>query len=115
MRWGSGQILDFDDVGVGLQAGDEVNALLGQPLEPVVVRIAAVEDQDGAGRKLPLAGHGDFVLLAVGDHTVAGQQTVVVKHQVQLDGSFGAAKLRPVEDGSAQLRWWWHRWTVACC
>jgi hypothetical protein len=71
---------------------------VGQPLEPVVIGVAAVEDQDGAGRELPLASDGDFVLFAVGDDPVAGQQAVVIEHQMQLDGSLGAAKLRPIED-----------------
>jgi len=95
------QILHFDDVRVGLQASDEGNSLLGQPLEPVVVGVASIENQDGAGRELPLARHGDFVLLAVGDDPEAGQQAVVIEHQMQLDGAFCAAELRPVEDRGA--------------
>ena len=63
-------ILDFDNVGVGLQTGDEVNALLGRLFKPVVVGIAAIKDQDGARCELPLARYGDLMQLAVGDNSV---------------------------------------------
>jgi len=53
--------------------------------------------------KRTLLNNRDFVLLAVGDDPIAGQQAVVIEHQMQLDDSLGAAELRPVEDRGAQL------------
>jgi len=43
------------------------------------------------------------VLLAVGDDGVAGQQAVVVEHEVQLDGAFRTADLAQFEDRGAQF------------
>jgi len=42
------------------------------------------------------------MLLALGQHCIAGQMPVVIQQQMQLHGPFGAAKLRPIKHRRAQ-------------
>jgi len=63
---------------------------LDKQFKPVVIGIATVKDQDGAGSEFLLVGDGGLVMLAVGDDPIDGQQSVMIKHQMQLDGNLGA-------------------------
>ena len=45
----------------------------GQPGEPGEVEVAAIEDQNRAGRKGLLPRHRDLVPLAFGDHEAVGR------------------------------------------
>ena len=55
------------------------------------------------GSNCSLAGHPQIVRFACGDDGERGQIAGVVQQQVQLDGAFGALKLRPVEQCHAQI------------
>jgi hypothetical protein len=90
-------------VGIVLHAGDEVNAVSVQGAEPSIIGEAAIEDDSGSG--LEAQGTGDTALMhaAFGDQCVAGQQTLMIKQQMQFYSTFGAPVLRPVEDRGAEF------------
>ncbi len=71
--------------------------------KPVVLAVAPIEDEHGAGRKLQLAGDLDIGNLAFGDDGVLRQQSVVVEQHVDFDGALGGAVLGPVEDLGAEV------------
>ena len=52
--------------------------------------VAAVEHQQRPRLVMQLLSDRNLVLLAVGDHSIAGQKPIVIQHQMQLDGALGA-------------------------
>lgn len=70
---------------------------------PTAIGVAAIEDDERAGRERHLAGFLDIAAFAVAQHDVPRQAPVVIEHQVKLEGSFGALVMRPVEALGAQL------------
>ena len=89
--------------GVVFETCDKVNLVFGQGSEPLIVRIATIHYEDGAGFKTEGARYGDFVLAPWGNHSKRRQVALMLQDQMQLDGSLGAAKLGPVKDGGTQL------------
>ena len=75
---GEGAGLDNHIIGVFFHAGHKPDALLSQGFEPVVVGIATIDDDDGAGMEAQLAGHVNLVGFALGKDREAGQVTVMV-------------------------------------
>ena len=96
-------LFQHDVIGVVLHPGDEVHALLAQLGEPPVVKVAAINGQQGSRLIAQLSGYPNLMLLAFGDHRIAGEKTVVIQQQMQLDRAFGAAESRPIENAGAQI------------
>ena len=96
-------LFQHDVISVVLHPGDEVHALLAQIGEPPVVQVAAIDGQQGPRLIAQLSGYSNLMLLALGDHRIAGEKTVVIQQQVQLDRPFGTAESRPIENAGAQI------------
>ena len=64
------------------EARHKKHTLIGEPLIPTVVHITAVEDQDGAGSKLPFTSYVDFRSLSFGNDRVARQMAIMIQNQV---------------------------------
>jgi len=82
--------------GVIFQAGNKIHSLIRPASKELVVVVAAVIHDDRS--RLQFKGSGDchIVHLAGGDDAKARQVAVVIEQQVQLDGTFGGAKLGPI-------------------
>jgi hypothetical protein len=80
-----------------------VHALQGQIGKPSVVVIAAVHHQQRPRFPEQLPCHPYLVLFASSDHRIAGEASIMVQQQMQLNRAFGAAKARPVEGAGAQI------------
>ena len=89
--------------GIFLHSRHKEHSLAVQLVKPVVVHIAPVKGQDAVRFVTLLAGHLDFVLPTRCDHTKTRNLPFMIQHQVQLDGSFALAKLRPIKHFQAQV------------
>ena len=71
----------FEDLVIGtvFETGHKEDALTGQVRIPVVVVVAAIKDDNGAGGKLQTASHGDVGRGCLGDVGKDGKVTVVVQ------------------------------------
>jgi len=94
---------DHLKLGVVLHARDEVHAGIRPFGEQAIVVVAPVVHHDGARRKVHLPSSFDVVHLALSDETEARQVTVMVENKMQFDRALGAAELRPVVHGQAQV------------
>src|ERR1035441_9111885 len=81
----------------------EVHFLLRQFPKPLVVVVAAVNDQDRPRSEPQRARHLDLAGLAFGHHRERRQVAIVVQQQVQLDRALGPPKFRPVEHAHRQV------------
>src|SRR5258708_1830477 len=76
---------------------------MGERFKPVVVGISAIINDGGAGGESQLASHTDLVGFAIREDREAGQVTVMVQQQMQLDRDIGAAELRPIVEFQAEI------------
>jgi len=83
--------------GIALETRDKEDVALGEAVQKSVIHVAAVDGNNGTFRPVQRSGHSDLMGLALGDDSKAGQTSIVIEQQVQLDGSLGAAELRPIE------------------
>src|SRR5664280_272879 len=81
----------------------EVHFLLRQFPKPLVVVVAAVNDQDRPRSEPQRARHLDLAGLAFGHHRGRRQVAIVVQQQVQLDRALGPPEFRPVEHAHRQV------------
>jgi hypothetical protein len=95
--------LDHLEQGVVFHAGDEIDAGIRPFGEQPVVVVAPVINHDGAGHEGYVPGGLDVGDCAVSYQAEARQIAVVVEHQVQLNGTFSAAVLRPIVHRQAQV------------
>ena len=82
--------------GVGLHAGDEVDAGIRPFSEQPVVVVAPIINDDGVGRTVHVMGGLDVSHLAIGDDAETRQIAGMVEDQMQFDCPLGATALRPV-------------------
>src|ERR1700741_957870 len=90
-------------VGVVAQASHKEHTAIGEPLIPLVVHIAAVKDQDGAGGKLPITRYFHFGSFSFREDRITRQMPIVIQNQVQLRRAFGLLVLGPVKHGGAEV------------
>ena len=90
-------------MGVVAPVGRQEHTAIGEPLLPLVVYIAAVKDQDGAGSKRKYRRYFPLRRLSFGDHRIARQVSIVVQNLVQLRRAFGLLIFHPVQPGSREF------------
>src|SRR4030043_2431970 len=95
--------LDDPVPGVALHPRDEVNAVSGPGTEETVIVEASIHDHDGTGGQFQQSGNGPFVNGAFGQVCEDRQIAVVVKQQMQLDGTFSGAEVSPGKETQAQV------------
>lgn len=103
MFGGKGALFKEPPVGVFFKASNKADPFATPALVEVVVGVASIHRDDGAFGELELLGDGDVGFFSVAEVSVAGQQAVVVKEEVELGGSFAGAKVRPVEGFDAEF------------
>src|SRR4051812_6806189 len=105
MALGGRQRAIFHDVEarVVAQTADEEHALRGPSPIKLVIRVPAIVHNDGSRCKTELPSHGHVMNLAVRDHPEGRQIAVVIEHKMQLDGTFGATELCPIEHRQAKI------------
>jgi len=84
--------------GVALLPSDKENSFFIQGVKPGVISIGTICDDDTLCWQAQCATYGDVMSLAVSDSDEAGQQTVVVKTDVNFDGTFRLTEIGPRED-----------------
>lgn len=84
-------------------ARDEENASLGELVKPLKIVVSAIENQDRISRKIEPASDIDVKGLGIRDDGKLRQISVMIEEQVQLDPTFGSAKLCPIEQSGAQI------------
>ncbi len=96
-------LLDDLEQRIGAQTADEEHAAFGPPGVELVVGVAPILDHDRSRRETHLTSDFDVRDFAVGNHREARQIAIMVKHQVQLHRTLGAAEMRPVVHRQAQV------------
>jgi hypothetical protein len=81
--------------GVLLESGNEENTGVVPLPEEFKVTVSAVHRDDAAGGKSKMAGSDDIGSLAFGDHREVRQIAVVVKEQVELNGTLRLTEISP--------------------
>src|SRR6266511_55927 len=95
--------LDHAVVRAILHACDEPDALQGQRHEPQKIVVAAIENDDGTGRKVDSPRRANVRCLRLRDQGVARKQPLIVEQHVDFDPALRRAELRPVEDARAEI------------
>ena len=101
--FGNGTALDDAVIGVVLHARDEKHAIGIEGSEPIVIGVATIENDDGSRLETQAARHAAFMHAAFGDERKTGEQSLMIKQQMQFHGSFRAPVLCPVENRSTEF------------
>jgi hypothetical protein len=83
--------------GVLFESGDKKDVALGKAVKKCEICIGPINGDDRAFGPVEGSSYPDLMSLAPGDDPIAGQASIVIEQQMQLDRSFGTAKLCPVE------------------
>jgi len=89
---------------IGLQPGHEAEPLEGEGGEPGAVRVAPVDDQDGAGDEAERLGRPDLMLPLLGDPGEAAARRPIEQAGAEIDHRGGRAEERGLEPEPAATR-----------
>ena len=95
--------LDNAVPGIALLTNDKENSLVIQCVEPTVVSVGSVHDDNAIGWQVQRAPNSDIVAFAFADRQKGRQQTVMVEADVQLDGSLGGTEFGPGKHRQTQV------------
>lgn len=87
--------------GAGFEPGHKPDAPLVQAVEPGIVQISPVKDQQITGVEVQLLHHGAIVGFTVGEDHALRQH--IGQHCMELNGPLAGPKLGPGEDAGAEI------------
>ena len=87
----------------GLSSCDKERAGLMQGLKALEIQVAAIHHVEGSSLEAKQVQHLDIVQLAIADVDEGGDRAPQIQQCVQLDGGFGGAEVRPVEQAQAEV------------
>ena len=100
-RAGSHPALDYLKAGVGLEPGHKPDAALVQLVEPGIIQIGPVKDQQIVRLEVQVLDSPTVMGFTIGDEDALGQQPG--ENGVEVDGPFAGPELGPGKDGCAEI------------
>ena len=85
-------------------ARDEKHAIGIEGGEPIAIGAATIENHDGSRLETQAARHAAFMHAAFGDERKTGEQSLMIKRQMQLHVSFRAPVLCPSRKSKRRVR-----------